>query len=360
VSQARALCEQAVTDRVCPAVALVATRRGGGELAVRAGAARAETRFDLASLTKVLYTAAAAMLLVDAGRLDLDETLDRLLPEWRPGRRAGARIRHLLHHEAGVPWWRPLYEQVGAPPGAERTRALRGAVRRAALELEVEAAPGSTAVYSDPGFMLLEMALERAADEPLAGLVRRRLWGPLGLDSLRFIDLTRANERTEALATALYAPTERCGWRGRRLLGEVHDDNAHAMGGVAGHAGLFGTAADVHGFGVGLLESLHGEGPVPAAIVERFFRSRGESPTSTRTLGWDTPTAGGSSAGRYVTASAVGHLGFTGTSLWIDPEAEIVTALLTNRVFYGREDSRIRTLRPRVHDAVYETLGATG
>ena len=359
MTDAAALLQEAVADRVCTAAALLASRRGGGTLSIRAGSAVAATRFDLASLTKALYTTAAAMLLVDDGRLDLEAPTAALLPEWGAGARAGVSLRQLLHHEAGVPWWRPMYTDVCATPDGPRDAALLQAVRDAACALPLEAAPGESAVYSDPGFVLLELALERAAGEPLPALARDRLWLPLGADGLRFVDLKVPGERERALAGAPYAPTEDCPWRGRRLVAEVHDDNAHAMGGIAGHAGLFGTAQDVSALGAGLLACLDGGGPLSAGVVRRFFTERGRADGTTRVLGWDTPTPGTSSAGRYVSPRAVGHLGFTGTSLWIDPAAGVVTVLLTNRVYYGRKDGRIRALRPRVHDAVYEALGAT-
>ena len=268
--------ERAVAEGVFPAAALVASRGGGEPLAVYAGEAGPDTRFDLASLTKVLYTTAAAMVLVSDGRLDPEAPAEKLLPEWALG--ATVRVRHLLHHESGLPWWRPLYEEVGAPGDGPRDAALRRAMLRAALALPPEAEPEARAEYSDPGFIVLEQVCERAAGGPLPALVAERVWVPLGLRTTGFVDLTVPGAREAARAEAPHAPTEDCPWRGRRLVAEVHDHNAHALGGVAGHAGLFGTAWDVHAFGAGVLRALEGRGPLPGDVVARFCGERGRAP----------------------------------------------------------------------------------
>ena len=258
---------QAVADGVFPAAALVASRAGEERLAWYAGDAGPDTRFDLASLTKVLYTTAAAMVLTADGRLDPEAPVAGLLPGWEAGAAAGVRVRHLLHHESGLPWWRPLYEEVGAAGDGPRDAALRRAVRQAALALPLEVAPEAQEEYSDPGFIVLEQVLEHAAAGPLPALVATRVWEPLGMRTTRFVDLTVPGAREAARADGPYAPTEDCPWRGRRLVAEVHDHNAHALGGVAGHAGLFATAEDVHAFGVGVLRALAGEGPLSAETV---------------------------------------------------------------------------------------------
>lgn len=333
------LLDEAVRAGVTPAASLVASGPGGRTLELHAGDGASELRYDLASLTKVLYTAAAAKLLVADSRL-----------QWQD-------VAELLLHESGLPWWRPFHEEIEAAPGLPRPAQAREQVRARVRALALEQPAGERAVYSDPGFIRLEEQLERRHAGALEALVRQRLWAPLGLDSLTFVDLTTAGAPAAARAAAPYAPTELCPWRGRRLHAEVHDDNAWAMGGVAGHAGLFGTAADVHGFGAGLLACLRAESDLlPAQVVETAWTTRGRAPGSTRVLGWDTPTPGASSAGSRISAAGVGHLGFTGTSLWIDPQAEVVVALLTNRVYSGRDDDRIRRLRPAVHDAVFDLL----
>ncbi len=333
------LLADAVAAGVTPSASLVASTLDGRQLEVHAGDGLPELRYDLASLTKVLYTSAAAKLLVADGAVGWDPLADLML------------------HESGLPAWRPFYEEIEASPGPVRTTEAKGAVQELVRGLGLEAPPGARAVYSDPGFILLEERLQGRVDEPLETLVRERLWAPLGMDSVGFVDLTVAGAPDAARSGAAYAPTEAGGWRGRRMHAEVHDDNAHAMGGVAGHAGLFGTASDVHAFGVGLLRCLRDESAlIPGEVVRTAWTRRGRAPGSTRTLGWDTPTQASSSAGRHISGEAVGHLGFTGTSLWIDPEATVVVALLTNRVYFGRDDDRIKKLRPAVHDAVFEAL----
>jgi CubicO group peptidase (beta-lactamase class C family) len=194
---------------------------------------------------------------------------------------------------------------------------------------------------------------------PLDRFCHERIFRPLGLRSTAFIDLSQLRARKLAPVTDMIAPTERCAWRRRILCGEVHDDNAYAMGGVAGHAGLFGSAADVAALAGRLHVCWRGEDDfVPREIVREFWARAGQVPDSTWALGWDTPSPEGSSAGRHIGPEAVGHLGFTGTSLWVDLARGLEIVLLTNRVHPARDNERIRELRPRVHDAAVEATGA--
>ena len=372
--------EAAVSERVVPGACLAWGRVGEPirqlcrgftarpGLGLRPRQVTAETVYDLASLTKVLCTTTAAMLLVQRGLISLDDPLGRSLPGWSSGPRARVCIRHLLAHEAGLPWWLPFFREVDAQTGAER----RSRVRDRLLSLQPETEPGRESVYSDPGFLLLAMALEEAAQEPLATLVGRELWGPWGISPC-FVDLDPHAEgprqsaallREELLAKAVVAPTERCPWRGRTLEAEVHDENAHFLGGIAPHAGLFSGAGDVLRFGLGLLQvSSRSPGSAPLLDPElllAFWTGGSRTGGSTWALGWDTPSPGGSSGGSRISRAAVGHLGFTGTSLWIDPERGAAVVLLSNRVHPSRSDERIKLLRPRVHDAVWELLDREG
>jgi CubicO group peptidase (beta-lactamase class C family) len=214
-------------------------------------------------------------------------------------------------------------------------------------------------VYSDLGFLLLGELIELVAQAPLDRVFHERIARPLGLRSTGFVDLARLRRDKLAPVTDAIAPTEQCGWRNKLLCGEVHDDNAWAVGGVAGHAGLFSTAADVHALVCWLRACACGSDPaLPAELVQRFWTRDATVPESTWALGWDTPSPTGSSAGTHVSPRAVGHLGFTGTSLWIDLERDAHVILLTNRVHPDRHDERIREVRPRVHDAVWEALDA--
>jgi len=207
--------------------------------------------------------------------------------------------------------------------------------------------------------MLLGEAIELLTRMPLDRFCHDRIFRPLGLRSTAFVDLTALRTRRLAPVTEMIAPTERCPWRKRVLCGEVHDDNAYAMGGVAGHAGLFASAADVDALATRLGACWRGEDDfLPGEIVGEFWRRDATVEGSTRALGWDTPSPSDSSAGSRMSRSAVGHLGFTGTSLWIDVERNANVILLTNRVHPRRDNERIREVRPRVHDAIVEALDA--
>jgi CubicO group peptidase (beta-lactamase class C family) len=323
---------------------------------------REETVFDLSSLTKPLATTLAVMLLVRDGALGLDERVSRFVPGFAVHGKDGVTVRHLLAHCSGLAAWRPFFEDIRRVERAGRpnfvgTRGARDLVYEAVHRERPEYPLGTRAVYSDLGFIVLGELVELATNQTLADFVRARVFRPLGLRHVDFVDLTRLRrERLEVVSDAV-APTERCPWRGKMLMGEVHDDNAWAMGGVAGHSGLFGNAADVHALAAMLFACFRGEpGPLPTALVREFWRRDGTVPESTWALGWDTPSPGASTAGSRVSRDAVGHLGFTGTSLWVDLERGCHVVLLTNRVHPSRENHKIRELRPRFHDAVFEAV----
>jgi serine-type D-Ala-D-Ala carboxypeptidase len=329
--------------------------------------ARADTIFDLASLTKVLSTTSLVMRLVEQGLLGLDDPVGDHLQSWRGADRAHVTIRDLLSHAGGLPGHRRYYETLpgqlresppAAPPpssGPGRTRGSRPAVREAyerAIVVEpLEYEPRARAIYSDLGFMLLGFILEQGSS-----LVDR-------FDALRD-RIAPAGElqfRPPALWRSRTAPTEIDWWRGRLLRGEVHDENTWALGGAAGQAGLFGTAAAVGHVARHLLQVLDGrQGIFTRQTVETFVARRGDVPGS-RALGWDTmlPT---SSCGTRMSARAFGHTGFTGTSLWIDPERDVYVVLLTNRVHPTRSNIAVQAVRRAFHDAVIDELdrGAKG
>jgi beta-glucosidase-like glycosyl hydrolase/uncharacterized protein YbbC (DUF1343 family) len=302
-------------------------------------AVTADTIYDLASLTKVVATTSMAMMLVDEGRLDLDARVVDFLPAFRGGGKEEVTVRHLLTHSSGIGWWAPLYEE------------LRGQDVYVAriVATDLASAPGSRTRYSDLGLILLGEVLERVAGESLESFVERRVFAPLGMADTGF--------RPDPSLRHRIAPTEEDPWRGRLLHGEVHDENAYALGGVAPHAGLFGTARDLAAFAQAML---HGgvydhHRLASREIVERFT-TRAGLPGSDRALGWDTKSAAGSSAGDLFSRRSFGHLGFTGTSLWIDPDRELFLILLTNRVHPTRENDLVREARPAVADAVIRAL----
>jgi CubicO group peptidase (beta-lactamase class C family) len=324
---------------------------------------RVDTVFDLSSLTKPLATTLGVMLLLGEGKLRLEDRASRFIPGLAVRGKDGITIRHLLAHCSGLAAWRPFFEDVRrveaeGRPNFMATRGARDLVYEAIHRERPEHPPGTAAVYSDLGFILLGELVELTTrQQTLADFVRARLYRPLGLKSLDFVDLTRLRRERLEPAPDTVAPTERCPWRGKILCGEVHDDNAWAMGGVAGHAGLFGNAAAVHAVVAMLRACALGQpGPFPASLVREMWRRDGTVAGSTWALGWDTPSPVGSSAGTRVSRHAVGHLGFTGTSVWVDPERDCHVVLLTNRVHPSRRNEGIREIRPRLHDAVFEVL----
>ncbi len=322
---------------------------------------RADTIFDLASLTKPLATATATMLLVDEGRLGLDDPVSKVLPQFGDRGKETVTLRHLLAHSAGLKPWRPFYEAL-----AERERKTgdkllcTAAAKETVIERICRSAPvhevGEAAVYGDLDFIILGAVVEAVSRKTLDAFCAERIFGPLGLDETRFAPLgDGAPELPDALRRRT-AATENCPWRGRILWGEVHDGNAWAMGGVAGHAGLFATAGDLMDYAQVLLDVWHGRSEaLPREALATFF-SRQEIPEDTSfALGWDTPTPGASMSGAHFSASSVGHLGFTGTSLWIDLESEAVVVMLTNRVHLVEKRSPFK-LRPQVHDLILDAF----
>jgi CubicO group peptidase (beta-lactamase class C family) len=376
-----------LAEGVAPALSAVVLRGGRRVHASVCGALpepdarplRPDDLFDLASLTKPLATATVVAQLVWEGHLDLDAPVARWLPGFAAGGKAAVTVRHVLAHSGGLVGWRPWFEACARDPVAgaaflppERRPGpdgLAGAfargkdlLRAAVLGEPAERPPGGGAVYSDAGFLALGFLVEAVEGDLLSRVAARRVFARLGLRATGFRDgLDPA--ASEALgAGRSFVPTERCAHRGEVNRGAVNDDNAWAVGGGAGHAGLFGTAEDAAAIGQAWLDAVlrgDGRGVVPPPTAREFARRDG-TPGSTRALGWDTPSAEGSSLGARLgrgPRGALGHLGFTGTSLWIDLDAEVVAVLLTNRVHPTRDNERIRGFRPRFHDAVAEELG---
>ena len=361
----RRLCQAAVANEVAPGfVVLVANGGqvqfqeafGWRQLVPRTLPTFLDTVYDVASLTKALVTSVLVMKEVARGALSLDEPVVRRLPEFDGEGRGSVTIRHLLSHSSGLPAHRPYWRQAAAADSE------RWAISLAAAREPFEYAPGTLSVYSDLGFILLGWLLERATEQRLDALAERDLFGPLGLRSASFVNLSDPDARARLLAERSVAATQQSTERGRLVLGEVDDLNAYAMGGIAGHAGLFADAAAVSALAGALVSawrgSASGAGELVARDVVREFWSPAGVPGSTWRLGWDGPAASGSQAGTRMPRAAVGHLGFTGCSLWIDPERETWIVLLANRVHPGvPEHDRFRTFRPALHDAALEALG---
>jgi CubicO group peptidase (beta-lactamase class C family) len=304
------------------------------------------TIFDLASLTKPLATALAVMQLVQLNQIDLQQSLGRLLPEFQGTDKAKVRIKHLLYHNSGLPDYRPYYQTLKAM--AKNSR--RSALRRLLVEEPLIHPIGKTALYSDLGFMILAWIIERIAQQRLDHFVGEQIYRPLGLNHLFFIADNRPGARGP------FAATEKCAWRRKLLVGQVHDENAYAVGGIEGHAGLFGSAADIHRLLSELLFVYHGQkgaGLFNKDLLHQFFK---RLPGTDKALGFDTPSKKGASCGTIFSRKSVGHLGFTGTSFWMDLERSVIVILLTNRVHPTRNNEQIKKFRPKLHDTVMEDL----
>lgn len=321
---------------------------------------RRDTIFDLASLTKVIATTTAIMLLVEEGSISLDDPVARTLPAFAERGKEGVTIRHLLSHSAGLKPWRGFHElliQKERKTG-ERvlgTREGREWILDRVLRSGLVHQPGEAAVYGDLDFIVLGALVEALARQPLDEFCESRIFTRLGMIDTRFFPIpVDGSQPAPDVIRRRIAATENCAWRERIVWGEVHDPNASAMGGVAGHAGLFSTADDVMKFGQAFVDAWHGRSDVLPPERVREFATRQMLPESSDwALGWDTPTPGSSSSGRHFSPSSVGHLGFTGTSLWIDLEREAIVVMLTNRIHQVAKRSRFE-LRPMIHDAILE------
>jgi len=348
----RAIIRDAVTQRVCPAAVVevgdcdgAVWREAFGTLTYEPGAPRTvtDTIFDLASLTKVIATTTLVMRLVEDGMLGLGDRVTEWIPAWRGDVREDVRLEDLLAHASGLPDTRPLYERGSG----------KAALERAICEMPLEYTPRTASRYSDLGFILLGFIVEAAGRRPIEEQFQDLAASAIPAPDVRFGIAEGWRGRT--------APTQVDPWRGRLLQGEVDDRNAAAVGGAAGHSGLFGTAGGVGHFARAILRGLEGR-PLAfelatTATISRFVRRVG-TPGSSRALGWDTMLPSSSCGGR-MSPEAFGHTGFTGTSLWIDPAAPVYVVLLTNRVHpVAGTPEPIRELRRSLHDAVMDALTA--
>jgi CubicO group peptidase (beta-lactamase class C family) len=296
------------------------------------------TLWDMASLTKVVGMTTAMMQLTEAGKVDLDAPVQRYIPEFRGPNKERVTVRHLLTHSSGLPAWRPLYKETWSPAEA---RAL-------AVATALDTLPGVRMVYSDLGAIILGQIVERVSGESLDEYLARHVFGPLGMTSTRY--------RPGPDLLSRIAPTEYDPWRQRHIRGEVHDENAFALGGVSAHAGLFSSGHDVARLtrmylNGGTLDGVHFVSP---ETIRRFTTVQ-DSMLSNRALGWETPN-GTNSAGHLMKRPAFGHTGFTGTSIWVDPSRDLFVILLTNRVNPTRQNLRIGAVRTELADVVVRVL----
>ena len=344
--------ERTVADRAFPGGVLAVGYKG--ELAVHAfgrntyaadsPAVTPETIYDTASLTKPVVTATLISMLAAVGRIDFDAPIERYLPEWASGPNPESRkkvtVRQLLLHTSGLPAYQEYWRE------AKNKKELLAKLFAEPLATE----PGTKVEYSDLGYILLGEIVERFAGRSLDVESRERIFAPLGMTNTFFTPPKELRGRI--------APTEEDSvFRKRLVHGEVHDQNAWAMGGVAGHAGMFSTAGDLAIFSQMLLNGgLYAHQRILRRSQVDQLTARHEVGGTGRALGWDVPTEP-SSSGRYFSARSYGHLGFTGTSIWIDPEKELFVILLTNRVHPSADNEKIREVRPILHDAVLQALG---
>ena len=348
-SRAFDILRKAVADRAFPAASIAVTRQGK-LIALRAfgqftyephsAAVTPESVFDLASVSKAIATTSMAMLLYQRGLLDLEAPVAAIVPEFAASdptkNRRDVTLRMLLAHSSGLPAYEKLFLRVHT----------RGELLAAAFTTPLTAEPEARAEYSDIGFIILGIALERIADEPLDRFCRREVFGPLGMAQTAFNP--PASWRDSIPPTA-----DDRSFRHRIIQGEVQDENASVLGGVAGHAGLFASAQDIALFANAILT---GGAPILRPETLALFTRRESEPAGTsRALGWDTPSSP-SQSGKYFSATSFGHLGYTGTSLWLDPERQLSITLLANRTWPDCSNQAIKHVRPSFHDAIIEAL----
>lgn len=367
--------DHAVQDGVFPGAVLAVRLRGSIRCLVVSGRLSSDpsgepvqpsTVYDLASLTKPLVTVTSVLLLVQGGRLRLENAIQQHLSELEGAPIGLATVRDLLTHSAGLPGWRPLYERLESK-GLEKGSGQPAVIRQAVLQL-IRDEPllygrRERSLYSDLGFILLGLAIERVTNLTLDQQFQRAVAEPLKAWPLLFGPLTAGTSEqamTRSVHPSKIAPTEWDEWRGRVLHGEVHDENAAAMGGVAGHAGLFGTAEAVLVLTGAWLRAHRKQSSIlDGELVRTFTKRQSDIPQSSWALGWDTPSTP-SSSGSFFSPKSFGHLGYTGTSIWIDPQQELEVVLLSNRVHPCRKNDMIRAFRPKIHDLVFKEFVSSG
>lgn len=346
------LLEEAIRAKVFPACSTAITWRGElvaskalGHFTYEAGscAPTPDTIFDLASLTKIVATTSMAMILFERGLLDLEASLAAIIPAFADSSCKDAELRRtvtphmLLAHSSGLPAYEKLFLRCKT----------RDELLQAAFRTPLASHPGVRAVYSDIGFIILGILLERVADESLDTFCQREIFGPLSMTRTTF-------KPASAWKESIPPTADDRTFRHRVIQGEVQDENASTLGGIAPHAGLFSTAEDLATFAQVILG---GSNPIfRPSTIEHFTRREILPAGTSRALGWDTPSSP-SQSGRYFSPRSVGHLGYTGTSLWIDLDRQLSVTLLTNRTWPDCKNEAIKKVRPVFHDAVIEALG---
>lgn len=313
--------------------------------------------FDLASLTKPLATTLAILCLIKDKKIDVDEKLSSLLEKKIKGEKRKISVQNLLSHSSGLPAYREYYKILRDIESKKKNEFVENLILQEPLECD----PGTRGTYSDLGFILLGRTIEIKTGCTLAQYVEERVLGPLNLEKKIFFNPLFEGRKNHPKID--FAATENCPWRKKILCGEVHDDNCYSMGGAAGHSGLFGNIEGVTTYTGMILDMWKGvkEHPnINKRDFDLFLARQQKIPGSSWALGFDTPAIKESSSGVHLSPRSVGHLGFTGTSFWIDPEKDVVIVLLSNRVHPSRENVKIRQFRPYFHDRVMEKLFPQG
>jgi len=375
--------KQAVEDGAFPAAQLCVAKGGDVIYSASYGQARDDTCFDIASLTKPIATATLTTMLVHDGLLKLDDTVY----QWLAGARLPAHrqmtVGQLLDHRSGLAAWQPFYRSL--PMALVGTEEGKHIMLEECYAEEPTGAPGAKTLYSDIGYIMLGEIVEQAGGMRLDDLFAQRIARPLGIANTFFVRVDQAAVNTSSRRTTTspdqhvptpkhgaqsrsrarkagehrrFAPTEDCPWRDRVMHGEVHDQNAFALGGVAGHAGLFSTAQDVHRFALEIYRCYRGESKVIPSDPMRceLGEPRQKPATETYCAGWNRPSRKNSSSGRSFSPNSIGHLAYTGCSLWMDLQRDFWVVLLTNRVHPTSTNQKIAAFRPRIHDVIFEEL----
>lgn len=354
--------EEAIVSGVFPAADVLVAKNGEVAFEAAYGNARKGTCFDIASLTKPFSTAALAMTLVAEKLLTLDDTVYQWLAGARRPEHKEITAKLLLEHTSGLPAWQPYFREL--PMSMIGTEAGKRIILDNCYNEMLVAKPGSKTIYSDIGYIILGEMIEQAGGAKLDELFDMHIAKPLKLEDTFFNRIIGAPIQTSKKKTdssshhKRIAPTEDCPWRERVIRGEVHDQNAYALGGVAGHAGLFSTAGDLHTLTKELVACWRGNGSlVPTAVAKEFMKVGDKKPEGDAfTLGWMRPSRKNSSSGHFFSPQSIGHLGYTGCSIWIDLAKDFWIILLTNRVHPSSTNEKIKTFRPKIHDLIFEEI----
>jgi len=301
--------------------------------------------YDLASLTKIIFTVQAMMLAFEEKKWNLDSKVKSFLPWFR---HEALRIQDLLNHSSGLIWWKPFYQELNLQNTWQKRRKKK---KKMIEKLEIES--GDVSVYSDVGFILLGFILEE-----FYGLDLLALWNKIKDHFYEgtTLEFHPRNQTTHRMS--LFAPTEECPWRKKLLQGEVHDENAWAMGGVSTHAGLFGSIDDLGWYSLHLRSQILGIAryQIKQKTTQLFIKNSRPEGKGDWALGFMLPSPGKSSCGGYFSLNSIGHTGFTGTSMWYDPKADLAVCILSNRLVYGRDNKSFAELRPQIHNWIVEGL----